>query len=764
MKFKSLINFLFLFYIQIIFCQKISAQKILVSGKVIDAEKKEALVGVTVLADNAAGTYTDLNGNWQLPLSEAAHQIKFSYIGWNDTTVSCSIKSGNEIQLIVLSQKRNTLNEIVVGANRYSRPLAEQTVSMNILHPQELQNKNLQNAADALDQVPGITVIDGQAGIRGGSGYAFGAGSRVMIVVDEQPILSADKNDVKWSFIPMENIEQIEIVKGASSVQYGSAALNGVVNIHTAFPTSKPETKMNLFFTRFDGSIPASQILFGDKNPFSIGGYILHKRKIGRSDFVFDAYGYQSRSWLQGDSAKRIRGHFKYRYRANDKLQFGVNATGMFQNTSQFLFWSNDTTGAYHPLNGSTTLIPLKEIYTTVNPYLTLFSKNGARHNIQLQFYHSNQISLGLWQPVANLFSGDYSYLKEISSWKFSGGINGNIYFFKDDGLGGLHIGNSGAAFFQLEKNWKRFRMEGGARYEIFRIDTLTDHSKPVGRIGIQYTANKKTFIRASFGQGFRVPSPAERFIKYGIGDINIYPNDTLKPESGWSAEIGVRKQLDKKKFNGYVDGALYMMGYKNMMEFAFGQWGKPTDPLIGIGFRAMNVNEARIAGFEFETGAKTFINKVKWNFDGGYTYSYPVDLQADSSLRTPSNFISRFVKGLSQPDSLFKIGLLRYRNRHLLKFNTDFEWKKFSFGGTGHYYSRMDNIDFYFSIFIPGIKDYRATHLQGDWVFDLRFGYQTQYGKVALLCNNLLNAYYAIRVGKPDAPRNFTLQYSFDF
>lgn len=200
------------------------------------------------------------------------------------------------------------------------------------------------------------------------------------------------------------------------------------------------------------------------------------------------------------------------------------------------------------------------------------------------------------------------------------------------------------------------------------------------------------------------------------------------------------------------------------MLEFAFGQWGKPTDPLLGIGFKSLNVNEARIAGFEIGTGGKATINKVKWNFDGGYTYSYPVDLQADSSLRKPSNFISGFVKGFSEPDSLFKIGLLRYRNRHMLKFNSDFEYKKFSFGGTGRYYSRMDNIDFYFNIFIPGINHYRNTHLQGDWVFDLRFAYQISYGKIALLCNNLLNAYYAIRVGKPDAPRNFTLQYSFDF
>lgn len=452
MKFKSLINFLFLLCIQIIFWQKISAQTILVSGKVVNAEKKEALVGVTILADNNAGTYTDLNGNWQLSLSEGSHQIKFSYIGWNDTTVTLKIISGNEIPLIILSQKGNTLNEVVVGANRYSRPLAEQTVSMNILHTQELQNKNLQSGADALDQVPGVTVIDGQAGIRGGAGYAFGAGSRVLIIMDDQPLMTSDRNDVKWNFIPMENIDQIEIVKGASSVQYGSAALNGVVNVHTAFPTVTPESKLNLFFTRYDGSIPKNRLTDSSKIPFALGGYFLQKRKIGKSDFVFDAYAHQSQSWLQGDWDKRIRGHFKYRYRVNDRVQFGVNATGLFQHTSQFLFWSNDSTGAYQPLQGTTTLVNLKELFTTVDPYLTVFTRSSTKHSLHFRYYHTNQIYLGLWQPTTNLCSGDYLFQKNLSSWIFTGGLSGNIYFFKDDGLGGLHIGNSGAAFFQVEK------------------------------------------------------------------------------------------------------------------------------------------------------------------------------------------------------------------------------------------------------------------------------------------------------------------------
>ena len=771
MKLKLLFSFLFVITLQYFFSDIVLAQGILISGRVMDNEKKEGLVGVTVIAEKNIGTYTNENGVWSLLLLGGTHQITFSYVGWVDTTISILAESDNPIGLIVaLKQKENTLNEIVVGANRYSRPLSEQTVSMNIIRSEELQNKNLQSAAEALDQVPGITVIDGQAGIRGGSGYAFGAGSRVMIVLDDQPLLTADRNDVKWSFIPMENIEQIEIVKGASSVQYGSAALNGIVNVHTAFPTLSPETKLSLFTTRYDGSIPANRIIAGDKNPFSAGGYFLHKRKIGRSDFVFDAYGHQSQSWLQGEFDKRIRTHLKYRYRLNDRVQFGINATGLFQHTSQFFFWSDDSIGAYHPLNGTSTLVELKELFTTIDPYLNIFTKGGAKNSIHLRYYHTNQIYGGLWQPVTNLFSGDYFYQKHFSSWMLSGGTSGNIYFFKDDGLGGLHIGNFGAAFFQLEKKWGNLRVEGGARYELFRLDTITDQSKPVGRLGIQYTMPKKLFLRASFGQGFRFPSPAERFVTYSLGDIYIYPNPTLLPESGWSAEIGARKQIEKKKIKAYVDGAFYMMKYKNMMEFTFGQWGETIDPLFGLGFKSININQARILGFEIEIGGKTSINKVKWVFDCGYTYSHPIDINKailiDSLLmeiKEKTNINPNYTTK-ETIDSLSKLKILNYRFQHLLKFDSDFEWKNFSIGGTGRHYSRIDNIDFYFNIFIPGINHYRNTHLNGDWVFDLRFSYQTTFGKIALLSNNLLNSYYSIRIGKPDAPRNFTLQYSFNF
>ena len=102
--------------------------------------------------------------------------------------------------------------------------------------------------ADVVGRTPGVTVIDGQANIRGGSGYAYGVGSRVMLLVDNMPLIRGDWGDINWNFVPLENAEQVEVVKGAASVLYGSAALNGVINVRTAWPIdSVPETKVQVF-------------------------------------------------------------------------------------------------------------------------------------------------------------------------------------------------------------------------------------------------------------------------------------------------------------------------------------------------------------------------------------------------------------------------------------------------------------------------------------------------------------------------------------
>jgi TonB-dependent SusC/RagA subfamily outer membrane receptor len=115
---------------------------------------------------------------------------------------------------------------------------------MEVIKPQMIENTNTNNMEDAISKIPGVEVNERQASIRGGSGWSYGAGSRVLVLINDLPILSADAGDVKWSYMPVENISQIEVLKGASSVLYGSSAMNGVINIRTAYPTEKSKTKI----------------------------------------------------------------------------------------------------------------------------------------------------------------------------------------------------------------------------------------------------------------------------------------------------------------------------------------------------------------------------------------------------------------------------------------------------------------------------------------------------------------------------------------
>jgi len=78
-------------------------------------------------------------------------------------------------------------------------------------------------------------------------------------------------------------------------------------------------------------------------------------------------------------------------------------------------------------------------------------------------------------------------------------------------------------------------------------------------RAGVNYQAAKFTFIRASYGQGYRFPSIAERFVKTSMGGMNIFPNPELKPETSWSSEIGVKQGFKLWTWNGLIDVAGFL-------------------------------------------------------------------------------------------------------------------------------------------------------------------------------------------------------------
>ena len=209
--------------------------------------RDRSLIGANIISENGLGVATDIDGKYQLKLSEGKQKITFKYIGYDEIIKTFELAKNETLEMnITLSPISEQLNTIVVSAGRFEQKIEEITVSMEVIKPSLIENKNTTDIQTAMDQIPGVNITDGQANIRGGSGWSFGAGTRVLVLVDDMPLISGDAGQVQWKLIATENINQVEVIKGASSALYGSSALNGVINIRTAFPSQKDIDKLSL--------------------------------------------------------------------------------------------------------------------------------------------------------------------------------------------------------------------------------------------------------------------------------------------------------------------------------------------------------------------------------------------------------------------------------------------------------------------------------------------------------------------------------------
>ena len=321
------------------------------TGKVTDAITNEPLLGVSVYVDSLVKANTNMNGEYSITTTAGSHQISFRLLSYELSKQVVLLTDGEKkILNIKLKGTSTDLNTVVISAGKFEQRLEDVTVSMEVLKPRLIESRNVTNMEEAMEFIPGLTVIDGQANIRGGSGWSYGAGSRVQILVDDLPQLTADANDAKWNFLPVENLEQVEVIKGASSVLFGSSALNGVINIRTAYPTLKPITKFSFFTGIYDR--PVFKIdgkeydlkWWGDRILRTTGFSFFHSQQIGNLDLVVGENVFDDQGYRDGESERRGRFNFntRYRFKNIEGLSAGVNFNTMVTNSTIFFLFQND--------------------------------------------------------------------------------------------------------------------------------------------------------------------------------------------------------------------------------------------------------------------------------------------------------------------------------------------------------------------------------------------------------------------------------------
>jgi len=754
------------------------AQKATIKGTVTDAKTKETLIGVNIILTKEIGIVTDVNGFYSIDVNPGTYTVIFRYVGYTEETALVKLHAGETRTLnMSMNQEVRMLDAVVVSAGRHEQKLSDITVSMEIIRPSMIESNNITSLEDALQMMPGVFVMDDQVSIRGGSGYAFGAGSRTLLLVDDLPMLTGASGEARWDFAPLENMEQVEIIKGASSALYGSSALNGVINIRTRFPGAEPSSSITMFSGIYGNPKREEIKWWKTHSPFFTGARFGHSQRIGNLDVVFGGNIQSDKSYQENETEQRIRFNMnlRYRFKKVEGLVMGVSANYMDRVGDMYVLWLNGDSGVWRA--NPTYQQSFHNTSLNVYPYVTYYNKNNGKHSLKARLYSIQNMNDTDQDNFDDTYYSEYQYQKTFKNkLTLTSGSSFSYNESRSQIFGdGKHFGSNLSLYTQMDhKFFSRLNVSLGARFEGYRIDNEELNFKPVLRSGFNYSINEKTFARASFGMGYRYPTIAERFTASGAGTVKIFPNPDLLEETGWSSEIALKRGFKVSGWNGYADIALFWTEYHNMIEFMFGYHNPDSVTLVAfpstdpnffqnwIGFKAENIRNARITGIDFTvTGEGKFFG-LPATLLAGYTYTNPIDMDAEKtdSLRST------------------KQNILKYRFYHNVKFDFEVTYKKMTFGMNSEYCSHIINIDKAFEdsvrypngqpilmygepvFLLEGLKEYRDNNDKGFFVFDLRLGWNVS-DKVRFTASakNVFNKEYMIRPADIQAPRTYVVQ-----
>jgi iron complex outermembrane receptor protein len=770
---------------------------------IVYGENNEPLEGVTVIfrKDITIGDQTDPKGLFELTVPAGQVKLVFRYTGMKNDTLSFNLEP-NQIKDVEVTMKPYSISkdQVTVSVGKFDKPLEEQTVTMVVMKPGLIENKNTRSIETALDQTPGLNILDGEPQIRGGSGFTFGVGAKVAVIVDDMPMLSGDAGRPEWGFVPVENISQVEIIKGAASVLSGSSALSGSIHIRTAYPTSKPLNKIN-FYSGFYSAPSVAGSKWWSDFPLISGANFIHAKAYNNWDVVIGGnlnydHGYIgapkpgpyvvdtiSNFTDKQMALKRARMNFNIRHRAKkiSGLSYGLNGNVMLAQGNMSFAWLDDTSGLYRAYPGAVFL--QNQTIFNLDPFIQLVTSTQGNHFLRTRILHNNNQMTANQDNRATTYYADYMFkrsYKQLNGLDFIGGVTSSYV----NSYANMYVGSGSpnnrllnlSAYTQLEKSFNKvLNVSAGARFEYFQLNDTVTAMKPIFRCGANLKLYQETYLRASYGQGYRFPTITERFIKTGVGNFGVFPNPHLLPESSWNAEIGLKQGLKLGGVYAYFDAAFFWQEYQNTIEYMFGIWDVANAPGSFAGFKFLNTGRSRVVGLDVSFAGKSNLSKTtEITFLTGYNYIVPKTLNPDYVYAIDDiNRVYSYNTTSLDPQSQ----ILKYRFLHNVKFDAELTYKsKFSIGLSMKYFSKIVNMDAIIKDFEEttaasgGDKqnirymDYFNSHRFGNIIFDARMSYRiSENHKIALIGSNILNRSYSLRPLKIEPPRSIMLQYTWN-
>ncbi|PKL84237.1 MAG: hypothetical protein CVV24_00740 [Ignavibacteriae bacterium HGW-Ignavibacteriae-3] len=715
---KKLITALLFFPVLIL-----TAQTGSLKGKIISYQN-DPIPGVSVvITGSQTGTATLSDGTFEIKnLPYGRYAVEVSVIGYAKRKLSVDLNAGTKPVTVILTEETIQSEQIIVSAGKYEQRVQDLPVSTAILQPEVISRRNYLTFDDALRFVPGIAVNLEQVSIRGSNGYSKGVGARVLVAVNGIPIYSGDTGDIVWELIPVIDIARVEIIKGPASSLYGSTAIGGVINIITRSAVKNPVTHFRSYFGTYDK--PAYDIWKWNNNLRTFYGMELtHANSSGSLSYTFSVKKFDNMSYRENDYARRNLAYLKLNYEFSLKNYLTFFADFLNMDRGNFLYWKDSRNALVPKDEDNGNRVKSNRLFTGLIFHHTVSDKITAE--FKSSFYHTKFDGYGieLTTSTADLLRNELLANFDLSnSFVLTTGLESSYSKIKSNIFKNPDFFGAGA---YAQGEWKispAASLTLGLRYDYMKLDTLKSANAAAPKAGLNYKITKDLIARASFGTGFRAPTPSEVFTTAGVGGgIDVKSNPDLKAETSVSFELGTIYNYSDDLF---FDAAFYQSDYREFIEPVL-----TSDAKIQF----VNLSRARIQGFELNTNWNLIPGELK--FTAGYNYMWARDLD---------NHIA-----------------MKYRPLNSFTAQIDFSPGQFDFGIDFRYSSKVEQIDFTLTQFpinlvIDGSKRVPV------YVTDFSAGYNFFLGgapaKIYLNAKNIFNYNYVEFIGNIAPIRNYSV------
>ncbi len=480
-----------------------------------------------------------------------------------------------------------TQEPIVVTATRTARTVDETLASVTVITREDIERTQAKSVAELLASEPGLdTAVNGGYG-KTTSLYLRGTNSdHTLVLIDGVKINSATSGGASWQYLPVEQIERIEIVRGPRSGLYGADALGGVVQIFTRTPSE-----------RFRAGAEAGYGTYGTSRIAADVAGATGATRFSLMGSHFNTDGIDARTASAGNEGDRdgyrnesVSARVIHRFSPGTELEaHALHAQGFtdYDGTPNQTAFNQDTTGLRLRFTPHERW-QMKLEAGNSRDYADSFRNGGFYSTFNTNRYTAawqNDVTLGKDQLLT--LGLDYQDDRVGSDTNYTAKERANTGIFAQ------HQGKFGAHDLSL-----------ALRHD----DNEQFGTNGSGTLAWGYALRPTLRSRLSYGTAFKAPTFNQLY----------YPNygtATLRPEESESYEAGLRG----KTAWGNWDVRAYQTNVDNLI----------ATVQVGSNYVAQNVDRARIKGMEAEIGTRL----DGWDTRAGLSLMDPRDTGRDKIL-----------------------------------------------------------------------------------------------------------------------------------